>query len=848
MSGGALARAAEIQIGLANVLLQCEEPEAALLEIEAALLIAPDQGTLGKVQSQRAMLLARNGRHQEALEQSESALHNCRGAGLDDSVARLLSNRGLVHAYLGEFKTAETELTESLHIFSSLGSSLTAAQVLHNLGFLAARRGDIPVALSHFDQALKEYGRLGLPDHAVLSGLCEVYLAARLLPEAREAGERAVQGLAKTGLSADLAEARLLLADVALASGDLAGARLHADTAQLALARQGRRSWALLAEFVASKARWASDPLTHGIPAEAQQLALGLEAAGWRAGALEARIAGAQAAIEAGDPSAALGLIDPVGSATRAGSSDERARAWHAVALGRLAAGNTTGALRALKASIRIADSHRAAFGATELRARVTSNSTPPAELGLQIVLGSRNPQKILEWSELSRSRSLMMPRVLPPADPELADHLTELRHTVARLEQATEAGDPTDALEQRRRRLESKIRARSLRQDTRPEGLLPAPFSMEQLQGSLRARALVEFVEHRGQLHALVCSADSCVLRDLGPSAAIGRERAALRFAFSRLARRRASATSLRAAAALLARSAAAVERLVFGPVASDLDVAGVLDELVIVPTGALHAMPWAMLCSLRQVPVSVAPSAAMWLKCSSEPRISLARLVGDGERRTVERPVVLAAGPGIRGADREIGQIASVYPNAVVLTSGLATTSNVATFVHGASVFHVAAHGVFRADNPLFSSLGLADGPLTVYDLETIGEPPEFVVLSACDSGRSAVQPGDELLGTTAAMLGLGTRAIVASVVPVPDAGAPQVMTAFHRRLASGVPVAKALSVTQSEHAIFALDPEELVSGTDRASTALAASAFVCCGAGSIPWGGIVADLSDV
>jgi len=50
-----------------------------------------------------------------------------------------------------------------------------------------------------------------------------------------------------------------------------------------------------------------------------------------------------------------------------------------------------------------------------------------------------------------------------------------------------------------------------------------------------------------------------------------------------------------------------------------------------------------------------------------------------------------------------------------------------------------HVAAHGTFRADNPQFSSLHLADGPLTVYDLERIVRPPEWIVLSACEAGRS-------------------------------------------------------------------------------------------------------------
>ena len=50
-----------------------------------------------------------------------------------------------------------------------------------------------------------------------------------------------------------------------------------------------------------------------------------------------------------------------------------------------------------------------------------------------------------------------------------------------------------------------------------------------------------------------------------------------------------------------------------------------------------------------------------------------------------------------------------------------------------------HLACHGSFRADNPLFSSLLLADGGLTVHDVESLGAGPRELVLSACDSGRA-------------------------------------------------------------------------------------------------------------
>ena len=118
----------------------------------------------------------------------------------------------------------------------------------------------------------------------------------------------------------------------------------------------------------------------------------------------------------------------------------------------------------------------------------------------------------------------------------------------------------------------------------------------------------------------------------------------------------------------------------------------------------------------------------------------------------------------------------------------------------LEGASIAHVAAHASFRADNGLWSSLELADGVLTVYELEQLRRPPEVVVLSACQSGLSAVRPGDEVMGLVAALLTLGAKSVVASVVPVEDAASEELMVALHRRLRAGEAPPVALSGAQS------------------------------------------------
>src|SRR5207253_9725347 len=98
-------------------------------------------------------------------------------------------------------------------------------------------------------------------------------------------------------------------------------------------------------------------------------------------------------------------------------------------------------------------------------------------------------------------------------------------------------------------------------------------------------------------------------------------------------------------------------------------------------------------------------------------------------------------------------------------------ATCANVLAAMERAELVHVAADGHFRADSPQFSSLLLADGPLTVYDIECVQRVPRTVVLSSCDAAPVEVRAGDELLGVAAALLGLGVRTVVAPVFSVPD-----------------------------------------------------------------------------
>jgi CHAT domain-containing protein len=440
------------------------------------------------------------------------------------------------------------------------------------------------------------------------------------------------------------------------------------------------------------------------------------------------------------------------------------------------------------------------------------------------LALESGDPAEVFEWCERWRARSLWPPEVVPPADPVLAERLAQLRHTVAALELAVQAGDATDELASRRQALESGIRRRSLEAPLQPRSS-PAIPTLAEVQASLtssNAAALVELLSVRGQLHAVVCTQDECTVRVLAPVPEVERSLATLRFALGRLVLGRGSEASLQAAAELLLRSAEQIDALVLGPISDLLRSAATVEraETVLVPTGGLHSMPWGLLGSLQGMPISVVPSAALFTNRSSARRLTGA--------------TVLVAGPGVASATQEVDAIGRLYEHAVTLRGRLAIARDVASAMAGARIAHIVAHGRFRTDNALFSALELADGPLTVYDLERIGQAPELLVLSACDAGRSDVQPGDELIGMAAAMLSLGSRAIVASVAPVPDAGAPQVMVHFHQLLLMGHTPCAALALTQSAYQFTGFEPGDIAGRSSEVLAALAASGLVCFGAG--------------
>ena len=134
------------------------------------------------------------------------------------------------------------------------------------------------------------------------------------------------------------------------------------------------------------------------------------------------------------------------------------------------------------------------------------------------------------------------------------------------------------------------------------------------------------------------------------------------------------------------------------------------------------------------------------------------------------------------------EIEGVARVLPDSRVFLGSDATADQLRTHSGESRFVHIAAHGLFRRDNPMFSSIRLGDGPLGVYDLYQLRLSADLVTLSGCSTGRSAVVGGDELLGLVRGLLYAGARAVLLTLWDAYDRSAADFMTAFYRHLRSG------------------------------------------------------------
>lgn len=712
------------------------------------------------------------------LKGTDGALATLREHGDAFWEARLLRNRGGLLAEYGETVAAERDLTRARDLFTGVGAGEAGFATEIELARLPLISGDLPECLARLDAI---DARDVSPRAAAELSLLRAQASAtgRLRGEALQA-LREAEGIWKRS-GQDDPVGRLEAVRLRLLAGDAIGARHLALQTQRSFGTQRRRVYAARAAVLALAASIAAGDVRRSGLRSGRSAAQVLARAGWKGEARRAQLMVARAAIELGSLLVARREFARCSVLLRRGPLADRIEAWHLEALLRLDRGDRARARRALRAGLGLLEGYRETLGASDLRATASEIGVELAQLGLRIVLESSDANSMLDWADRLRGSALRLAPVTPPDSSELRDRTAELRRVSAEIWRAERGRRVTRTLTARQAVLEASVRRLSRHAAGAAAGG-SAPPDRRQLGRLLGSAALLELIELDGSLTALVLAGNRLTHHALGSVDPVNEELEWLRFALVRLARPSQGAAQR---AAMVQGAEASAERLgerLIAPVVERLGDR----RLVIVPTGSLHALPWAMLPQLRGRPAVVAPSAATWSALQSRHAARASK-------------VVLVAGPGLRHAQAELTALDGLYSRPVILAGRAATAAAVMRALDGAAVAHVACHGHFRSDSPLFSSLELADGPLNAYELQRLRRPPQLIVLSACDLGTSDTRPGDELLGFAAALIGMGTRTVIASVVPVADAGAKRLMISLHGHLTGGEPPAVALANAQ-------------------------------------------------
>ncbi|HXW44176.1 MAG TPA: CHAT domain-containing protein [Streptosporangiaceae bacterium] len=739
---------------------------------------------LGRLLHRRGHVLWGLGRYPAALNDFRRAIGVLQPAGDQVWTARALSGRGLVYLAVGSLDRADADFVAAGRLYLETGQEMEAILIVLNRGMTAYRSGNLPAALSFLSEAASRYRPLGVPTPFLSLDRCNVLLAAGLASEALAEADAAIRDIEQIhGRSNTKAQLFLAAANCAMAAAQPQGALARAQAAHR-MFRSQQNAWRQAhSELVLVEARYAVSLASARLLQAASRIAGRLERLG-SGQATQAHLLAGRMALDLGKHAEADRHLSAAARFRRRGPAIARASGWLGEALRAEAAAQPRRLLAACRRGLEVLDEHRLTLGASELRALATAHGAELAELAQRHAARARRPRMLLAWTERWRATALAVPAARPSADAKLSGGLAALRGATSRLEEARQRGRPVATLQREQLRLEREVRARALQASGTTPGDGATVIDIPALLGQLGESRLVEIADVDGVLQVLLCGSGRVRQFTAGRTGDAVRAAEFARFALRRLARDRPGADP-DSALAILKAAGPDLQEAVLGPAAGQLGDSPV----VVVPPGKLHAIPWAVLPALGGRVFSVAPSARAWMRA-------------DRACPPSHRHVALARGPGLLTDGAEVPLVARLYDNVTVLSGSDATAGRLLSALDGAWLAHIAAHGRFRADSPLFSSLRMADGPLTVYDFEQLGRAPYRLVLSSCDSGVLTPTGADELLGLVSSLLPLGTAGIVAGVVPLNDRAVVPLMVDLHRRLRSGQSLAESIYNVRQDH----------------------------------------------
>ncbi|HEX8290844.1 MAG TPA: CHAT domain-containing tetratricopeptide repeat protein [Pyrinomonadaceae bacterium] len=778
-----------------------------------------DLAAAGKVENNIGNIYFRRDRYHEAERFQVASLERFKAVGDPRLLAKCYNCLANTHVALHRFRSAEGLYREALGHAEGADLPTTLAEIEGNMGNFALFQGRYDQALDLLERSRRRYAALGMPHQSAIAELelADAYLELNLAAEALAVYRRVAPTFAELGMRAEQARALAQAGRAALAAGETDEAHGLLEEARRLYAAEDNMVGEAYVTLGEAQMRLGEGDYERTAVLAAQAEAPLARAGTWRR-LLLARWLRGEAARAQGQERLAQILLETTLREAEAQALPQVAERCH-TSLGLLAAarGETATAELSFKRAISLIEDLRAPLPAEEFRTAFVADKLAPYDELVRLCLSDPGGGRVTEalcYTERARSRALVemlsgaltvRPRPRDGFEAELFAQLEQLREELnwfyssinrppspeAPARGAADMQSLHDAVRERETRTLEIMRQLQQRGGG-PELGRAEPLDVQGLQASLGSEtALVEYTSLGGELLAFVVTGEGVeVARGLSDEAAVGEALGQFRFQIGSLrygsARMRSHLGSLEGRArrhlrTLYDRLLRPLEGLIGGR------------RLVVVPHRALHYVPFHALDDgdayvVERREVSYAPSASVLGYCLARPSRPFERalLMGVADEQT----------PRVRD---EIQALAPLFAEASALLDADATVAALRERAPAADVLHLACHGQFRPDSPLFSSLRLGDGWLTARDAYTLDVGAGLVTLSACETGVSAVAPGEELLGLVRGFFYAGAASLLLSLWTVDDEATAELMADFYKTLCVGSRPAAALRAAQ-------------------------------------------------
>lgn len=744
----------------------------------------------------------RQDRFEEALAQYDAAYKTLCECEDWERVAITLHNMAMCLISLNDFPRSLDCYQRSRDLCERHGMPLLRDQADYNIAYLYYFRGEYSRAIEMLLATRRSCEVTGDAYHLALCylDLSEIYLELNLSEEAREMAHEGMLRFEKLGMGYETAKT---LANEAIAYGQQ-GKTVQAlerfAKAREMFAREKNPVWPWLLDLYQALLLFYE-----GRYFEARRLCSGA-AAFFDTTALSSKVALARLLLarigmQVGEPetagadiAAALAKIEKIQTPVLAYQAQ--------FLMGQLAysRGNGNAALAAYLAARKSLEALRSGLHSEELKIAFVKNRLEVYEALVDLYLSGAqgtNPsaKEAFSWIEAAKSRSMseMIFRggqSFPLRDPgqgervrriqDLRDELNWYYHRIE-LEQLRLDESSAGHLERLREKAVSHenelLRAlRELPANQHETAILEAPavFTLERLQAALPAdTALVEYYSTGDRLLAVVVTRGTIKIIPVSVVSRVLHLLHLLRFQLSKF--RMGAAYTHRFERPLLQATQGHLEALhndLIAPLLEHLTAR----HLVFVPHGALHFLPFhalrngdKYLCDARTI--SYAPSATVFALCQEKPASDgpSSLVMGIPDERA---PQILS----------EVQTVARLLPRPDLFVGSQATANVLRERGSASSLLHIATHGSYRQDNPMFSGIRLGDGYLNLYDLYQIRLSAKLVTLSGCATGMNFVSAGDELLGLQRGLFCAGATSLLLSLWDVHDESTAALMQAFY------------------------------------------------------------------